>query len=138
MLSRELALDEARKQKEALAKIGGWRRFLFLLTASLAALAEEVFPGLSVTVHGIPNRLFGGAVNVAGLLCGKDIAWGLAGKELGEELLLPAVMLRHEKDKFLDDTTVPWLEGQTGTPIRLVENDGARLLDAMLGREAML
>ena len=108
------------------------------LLASLAALAEEVFPGLSVTVHGIPNRLFGGAVNVAGLLCGKDIAWGLAGKELGEELLLPAVMLRHEKDKFLDDTTVPWLEGQTGTPIRLVENDGARLLDAMLGREATL
>ncbi len=39
MLSRELALDEARKQKEALAKIGGWRRFLFLQTASLAALA---------------------------------------------------------------------------------------------------
>ena len=39
MLNREQALDEARKQKEALAKIGGWRRFLFLLAASLAALA---------------------------------------------------------------------------------------------------
>nr|WP_325212228.1 hypothetical protein [uncultured Oscillibacter sp.] len=39
MLSRELALDEARKQKEALAEIGGWRRFLFLLSASLAAVA---------------------------------------------------------------------------------------------------
>ena len=39
MLNRELALDEARKQKEALLKIGGWRRFLFLLTASLAAAA---------------------------------------------------------------------------------------------------
>ena len=39
MLSRELALDEARKQKEALARIGGWRRTLFLLAASLAALA---------------------------------------------------------------------------------------------------
>lgn len=39
MLSRELALDEARKQKKALAKIGGWRRTLFLITASLAALA---------------------------------------------------------------------------------------------------
>ena len=39
MLSRELAQDEARKQKEALAKIGGWRRTLFLITASLAALA---------------------------------------------------------------------------------------------------
>ena len=39
MLSREQALDEARKQKEALAKIGGWRRWLFLLTASLGAMA---------------------------------------------------------------------------------------------------
>lgn len=39
MLNRELALDEARKQKEALAVIGGWRRILFLITASLAALA---------------------------------------------------------------------------------------------------
>ena len=39
MLNREQALDEARKQKEALAKIGGWRRLLFLLAASLAALA---------------------------------------------------------------------------------------------------
>ena len=39
MLSRELALAEARKQKEALARIGGWRRFLFLLAASLAAVA---------------------------------------------------------------------------------------------------
>ena len=39
MLNREQALDEARKQKEALAKIGGWRRTLFLITTSLAALA---------------------------------------------------------------------------------------------------
>lgn len=39
MQSRELALDEARKQKEALAKIGGWRRTLSLITASLATLA---------------------------------------------------------------------------------------------------
>ena len=39
MLNRAQALDEARKQKEALAKIGGWRRFLFLLAASLLAVA---------------------------------------------------------------------------------------------------
>lgn len=103
------------------------------LLSALAALAEEVFPGLTVTVHGIPNRLFGGAVNVAGLLCGGDIARGLSGMELGEELLIPSVMLRHETDKFLDDTTVPWLEEQTGVPVRVVDNDGAQLLDAMLG-----
>lgn len=103
------------------------------LLAHLAALAEEVFPGLEVTVYGIPNRLFGGAVNVAGLLCGGDIARGLAGKELGEELLIPSVMLRHEQDKFLDDTTVPWLEEQTGVPVRVVDNDGSQLLDAITG-----
>lgn len=39
MLSKELALDEARKQKKALAEIGGWRRSLFLLTAFLSAAA---------------------------------------------------------------------------------------------------
>lgn len=43
-------------------------------------------------------------------------------------------MLRHETDKFLDDTTVPWLEEQIVTPVRVVENDGSQLLDAILGR----
>ena len=104
------------------------------LLSGLAALAEKSFPGLSVAVYSIPNRLFGGAVNVAGLLCGGDIAHGLAGKELGEELLIPSVMLRHEQDKFLDDTTVPWLEKQTGVPVRVVDNDGSQLLDAMTGK----
>ena len=103
------------------------------LLARLAALAEERFPGLTVEVHGIPNRLFGGAVNVAGLLCGGDIARGLRGKALGEELLIPSVTLRHEGDRFLDDTTIPWLEEQTGTRVRAVDNDGAVLLEAMTG-----
>ena len=53
MLSRELALDEARRQKEALAELGGWRRFLFLLSASLSALAVfgfqiEGWPALGI------------------------------------------------------------------------------------------
>ena len=39
MLNRAQALDEAQKQKEALAVIGGWRRFLFLMTAALATVA---------------------------------------------------------------------------------------------------
>lgn len=103
------------------------------LLSSLAALAEERYPGLRVTVHGVPNRLFGGAVNVAGLLCGGDLVQGLGGRELGEELLIPSVMLRHERDKFLDDTTVPWLEGRLGVPVRVVDNDGGQLLDAMIG-----
>ena len=59
MLSRELALDEARKQKEALAVIGGWRRFLFLLTASLAALAVFGFRTEGWLVLGIAAAIAG-------------------------------------------------------------------------------
>ena len=39
MLNREQALDEARKQKAALETIGGWRRALFVSTATLLVLA---------------------------------------------------------------------------------------------------
>ena len=39
MLNREQALDEARRQKEALAQIGSWRRALFVLAALLFAAA---------------------------------------------------------------------------------------------------
>jgi len=103
-----------------------------LLRALVDQMGEK-FPHLTVNIYAIENRLFGGAVNVAGLLCGRDIAQGLAGKDLGDELLIPSVMLRHEKDKFLDDTTVPWLEEQTGVPVRVVDNDGGQLLDALTG-----
>lgn len=105
------------------------------LLRELAAMAEEKFPGLSAAVHAVPNRLFGGAVNVAGLLCGEDLLNGLRGLPLGEELLIPSVMLRHETDKFLDDTTVPWLSARLGVPVRVVDNDGGQLLDAMTGTQ---
>ena len=39
MLTREQALDEARRQKEALATIGTWRRVLFLVTSVFVVLA---------------------------------------------------------------------------------------------------
>ena len=103
------------------------------LLRALLDKAAAKFPNLQVDIWPIQNRLFGGAVNVAGLLCGRDIAAGLAGKDLGEELLLPSVMLRHETDKFLDDTTVPWLQEQVGVPVRVIDVDGGLLLDAVLG-----
>ncbi len=39
MLTREQALDEARKQKAALTTIGSWRRILFILTSTLLVVA---------------------------------------------------------------------------------------------------
>lgn len=59
MLSRELALDEARKQKEALAVIGGWRRFLFSLAAFLAAAAVFGFRTEGWLIFGVVAAIAG-------------------------------------------------------------------------------
>lgn len=64
MLNREQALNEARMQKEALAKIGGWRRFLFLLAASLASLAVFGFQIEGGAVLGVVSAI-AGAVSLA-------------------------------------------------------------------------
>ena len=53
-----------------------------------------------------------------------DLVGRLRGKQLGDTLLIPAVMLRHEKDRFLDDQTVDEVEQALGVTVRLVENDG--------------
>ena len=103
------------------------------LIERLVGQAVEKFPGLDCSVHVIVNDYFGHNITVAGLVTGTDLARQLAEKELGEELLLPASMLRHEKDKFLDDMTLEELSGRLQIPIRLVENDGFQLLDALLG-----
>ncbi|MEG1875250.1 MAG: DUF512 domain-containing protein [Angelakisella sp.] len=101
-----------------------------LLEALLQQLQHK-FPQVRVHIYGIENRLFGATVNVSGLLCGHDLAHGLAGKPLGERLLLPGVMLRHETDKFLDDTTVDWLSNQLKIPVEVIEVDGTQLLHAV-------
>ena len=44
-------------------------------------------------------------------------------------------MLRHEQDRFLDDVTLSELRERLNTPVRLVSNDGAEVLAAILGDE---
>lgn len=85
-------------------------------------------------VVAVPNRLFGEAVGVAGLLCGEDIAEFLKGRELGEVVLVPASAVDGE-GRFIDDVTVKELSGRLGRTIRVVEIDGGELLGALLGLE---
>ena len=105
------------------------------LIQRLVKQAEERFPGLQCPVYVIVNDFFGHNITVAGLITGTDLVKQLKGRDLGEELLLPANMLRHETDKFLDDMTLEELSSQLGVPVRPVENDGFQLLDALLGRQ---
>ena len=41
-------------------------------------------------------------------------------------------MLRHGETVFLDDYTVDRLSQELGSPVRIVDDDGGALLDAML------
>jgi NifB/MoaA-like Fe-S oxidoreductase len=45
---------------------------------------------------------------------------GLGGRDLGEELLLPRVMLREGEEVFLDDTTLADLRDRLPVPVRLL------------------
>ena len=102
--------------------------------AALCKRLEQCVPGLQIHVYRIVNRFFGESVTVAGLLTGRDVCEQLAGVELGDELLFPAVMLRADGDVFLDDMTPEELSDRLGgIPVRASKSDGAELLKALLG-----
>lgn len=103
----------------------------------LCRLAEKCMqknPGVKLAVHCIKNEFFGGNVTVTGLVTGQDLLAQLKGKLISRTLLLPRVMLRAEKDLFLDDVHVDDVAKQLDAAVRVTESDGADLLDAMLGR----
>ena len=72
-------------------------------------------------------------ITVSGLLTGKDLCAQLAGRDLGEELLLPVNMLRSNERVFLDDVTVEQLSEKLGVPVRIVDTPGEALVDSVLG-----
>ena len=102
----------------------------------ISSLAKELssrVDGLDVKVYPITNNFFGERVTVAGLITGGDVVEQLCGKELGDELLFPSVMLRADGDVFLDDMTPDTLSKHLGVPVRATESDGAKFLSALLG-----
>lgn len=104
------------------------------LMCELARKAEEICQGLTVNVVEVENRLFGNKINVAGLICGEDYYYALKDLDLGEELLIPAVSLRHEGDMFLDDVTLAQLSERLNIKITPVRNDGYELLSKIAGK----
>ncbi len=90
---------------------------------------------LKCEVIGIKNNFFGGEITVAGLVTATDIEEQLKGLDLGEELLIPSVMLRDGGDMFLDSVTLEELSSRLNVKITPVDNDGYLLLDSILGKE---
>ena len=75
---------------------------------------------LTLHLYGIPSPYWGQEQIVTGLLTGQDLIKGLKGKDLGDELLLPSVMLRQGEKIFLDDMTLQELCYSLNVPIRIV------------------
>ncbi len=102
----------------------------------LLKMAEELmklYPQIIIHVYEITNYFFGEMITVSGLLTGQDIMAQLAGKALGERLLLPENMLRSGEEVFLDDVTVSQMEKALQVKIDIVKSSGYDLIDAVLG-----
>ena len=101
---------------------------------SLSQKLMERVEELDIRVYPIINHFFGESVTVAGLLTGQDVLQQLSGKSLGDELLIPSVMLRADGDVFLDDMTPAELSAELGgIPVTPSKNDGYELVKLLLG-----
>ncbi len=103
------------------------------LLCSLAQQCMQKHPAVRIRVHMVKNDFFGGNVTVTGLVTGGDLIRQLKGRLTSHELLLPRVMLRAERDLFLDDVSVDDVARQLGVQVRITESDGQDLVNAMLG-----
>ena len=88
---------------------------------------------LKLYLYGLPSPYWGQDQIVTGLLTGQDIITGLQGKELGDELLLPSVMLRQGEKIFLDDMTLQELCSSLNVSIRIV-HDAQDIVNSALGK----
>ena len=97
----------------------------------LMAKLREKDELLDIEAVPIKNNFFGGKITVAGLVTGTDIADQLKGRDIGDALIVPDCMLRHEKDKFLDDMTLEELEEKVGVPVRVIGSDGSSMCEIL-------
>ena len=111
-----------------------------VLTGGLGAgVLEEAlrFPGggqpAGVELVRVENRLFGPGVTVTGLAAGADVKRESDGLKGYGRVLVPAVMLRD--GVFLDGLGFEELRKDAASPVRIVENDGAALVEALYEAE---
>lgn len=72
---------------------------------------------LQVNMVALCSNYWGQSITVTGLLTGQDLLQGLQGKDLGEKILLPAMMLKQGDTCFLDDMTIAELASKLKTPV---------------------
>ncbi len=105
------------------------------LIKELVGMVTDKFSLIECNVYAIRNDYFGHRITVAGLVTGTDIIKQLTGCDLGDELLIPSSMLRHEKDKFLDDITTVEIEDKLSVKVVISGNSGEDFIKSVIGSE---
>jgi putative radical SAM enzyme (TIGR03279 family) len=82
----------------------------------LVAQLNEV-EGLEINLVALNSQYWGQEITVTGLLTGQDLLAGLPPKDLGDGILLPSLMLKHDDTKFLDDLSIADVSSQLKVPI---------------------
>ena len=105
-----------------------------LVDKALETVTERLngIEGVCLKMHGLPSPYWGQDQVVTGLLTGQDLLDGLKDQDLGDQLLLPSVMLRQGQPVFLDDMTLDQVQAQLPVPIRIVHG-AADIVAAVLG-----
>lgn len=122
-------LRRARRMKpRTLTVVTGHSPYRYLADF-LARLSART--GITFQPVAIPNRLFGESVTVTGLVAGRDILSELAGRNLGDGVLIPDVMLKEGEGVFLDDLTIGALEQGLGVPVVVVPSSPAGVMEGI-------
>jgi putative radical SAM enzyme (TIGR03279 family) len=88
--------------------------------------------GLTVEMAALKSEYWGQSMTVTGLLTGHDMIYALKGKDLGDGLLVPTLMLKHGTTQFLDDMTIEQVSDALGYPIYQVGGGPEDLIQACL------
>ncbi|MDY7003344.1 MAG: TIGR03279 family radical SAM protein [Cyanobacteriota bacterium] len=100
---------------------------------AFAAIAERLnqIEGLEVNMVALSSNYWGQSISVTGLLTGQDLLEGLQGRDLGEGIILPSLMLKSGDNLFLDDMTLEELADRLKKPIWPVAGVEELILTAM-------
>lgn len=90
---------------------------------------------LKVNLVAIENNYYGKGITVTGLLTATDIIYQLKDKKIGDELIIPSVVIRKEDKLFLDNYTIEEVEKALNTKIRICEMGADNFIWASLGKD---
>ncbi len=105
---------------------------------SYAKILEEKFNSIKINVEAVKNEFFGEKITVTGLITGSDILKHITKlkeqkKDLGNYIIIPNVMLKNDKDIFLEDMSLEDLEKQIKMKVIVTDNTAKGFIDSVVG-----